>query len=197
MALFNNGIPLAMKGIKILVHQNGKLVYSTVQIGTTFDGSPYPGASERVVMPVYSYASLQGQQPAITITFGTLKYGKPATFDITTPPYLETSYIGSFILEIGGIGAFGSEYNGYLGIGGDSAVVEELGLPKGSSPTVIANAEANLITRVGANMMKAASDSQASQGKVAAYLSLPQDDPKGQQTILDIPQAGVVTVNTP
>lgn len=198
MALFNNGIPPAMKGIKILVTQNGKLVYDIVQIGTIFDGSPEAGFPERVVMPVYSYTNLLGQQPTIITTYGTLEYGKPVTHDIMTPPYLEISDpgIGAFAIEIGGIGSYGSEYNGYLGSGGTSGVIKELGLPKSSSPTVIANAEASLITRVGASMMKAASDPQTNQGKIAAYLMLPQDDPRGKETILDIPQAGVVTVNT-
>lgn len=191
MALFQHGIPRALKNIPVSLQDGTRI---RVQIGQQFGPSVIGGAPLRTVMPLYAYLVIQGGKPLMRLTFGTYTSGKPATLDLTAPPSyfaIESDTIpppGSFLLD-----SSQDEWNGYLADGGGNVSNPTLGLPINASPMQTAAIEAADIAKIGKNMLDAAADPQDGVGAVAAYLMLPQDDPQHEGvTYLSIPPAQVL-----
>ena len=127
-------------------------------------------------MPLYAYVTEENGQPIMSLTFGTVKNGKPTTFDSTTP-YQQFNFV------IGG-SPLGGMFNGSACYGDQEAECTFLsnmtaGFCQPAAPAIMAKAFAKLITALGASMLKDVAnpiiDPTSPGNKVAAYVRLPQD----------------------
>lgn len=195
-ALFQHGIPGLLTDIPLaLPDTNGP----KVEIGERFSSRYVPYLQLRVVVPLYAFVTVQSGNPMVHMTFGIRENGQCATFDFAAPPSVHQHFgppqIGEFDLYFGG-GPLGGLYNAWPGFGGDSDdIIFFLGLPKDSPSLDMAEADARLITAIGAHMLRELTNpiiGNSPGNKVAAYLTLP-DDSKYKFTELWLPHTDLCT----